>query len=45
VEGFTSIAQDIKRRLMDNPAASSAAPGIRIDPSNNGGGKSGCCQK
>ena len=43
VEGFTAIAQDIKRRLMDNPnAAATTSNGIKIDPSNSGGKKK-CC--
>jgi Ras-related protein Rab-8A len=44
VEGFTSIAQDIKRRLMDNPGAGAAPTGIRIDPSQAGGSKQKCCK-
>lgn len=46
VEAFTSIAQDIKKRLMDNPNATPQAGGIRIDPNNAGGGRGGgkCCK-
>jgi len=45
VESFTSIAQDIKRRLMDNPnAAPQNGPGsIRIDNTSGSGGKK-CCK-
>ena len=45
VEAFTSIAQDIKKRLMDNPNAAPQAAGIRIDPSNAGGGRANKCCK
>jgi len=46
VEAFTSIAQDIKRRLMDNPQSTPQTGGIRIDPNNANGGRGGgkCCK-
>merc|ERR1711941_187926 len=40
-EAFTSIAKDIKQRLMDNPEASK--PRDRVNLSNKGGKSSGCC--
>ena len=41
VEAFTSIAQDIKKRLMDNPNASQS-PGIIIKPTPQPN-KKACC--
>lgn len=45
VEAFTSIAKDIKRRLMDNPNANQQKQGLVLpsDP-NNKGEKKGCCK-
>jgi len=45
VEAFTSIAKDIKKRLMDNPTAP-LQPGIRIDAQNNRASSSSgkCCK-
>jgi len=46
VEAFTSIATDIKKRLMDNPNAQPTPGGIKIDPNQgNRGGGGGCCKK
>lgn len=45
-EAFTSIASDIKKRLIDNPKVNpQAGQGIRIDAnSNNGRGRLNCCK-
>eukprot|EP00474_Spongospora_subterranea_P008583 CRZ09041.1 hypothetical protein [Spongospora subterranea] len=43
-EAFMSIAKDIKKRLMDDPAANQTGGGLAIGPGdNNSGNKKGCC--
>ncbi len=51
VEGFTAIATDIKKRLMDNPAANAnaqgqGAGGVKVGGNQGGaqGTKEGCCK-
>lgn len=50
VEGFTAIATDIKKRLMDNPAGAGtggqAGGGVKVGGNQGGAGtqeKSKCC--
>jgi Ras-related protein Rab-8A len=46
VESFTSIAQDIKTRLMDNPVVrdNGGGPGLQLNKSNNRGNARACCK-
>jgi len=44
VEAFTAIATDIKKRLMDNPAATTNKDSIRIVADPNKKADGGCCK-